>query len=542
MSQSKRSIFSKFRNVNAIQVQAPSPPNINENQAPSTPSPKTDSSSLRVSRLFSQLTETVPPGGNISVLDAVIVVVKGCFVRCRAGKNTRHVWLIVDANLTELFWSGALPRESAYALQKSAEINGFESVENLRNSSIIGNQVKLMDGGVPLLSITKIKCGDKDIVLEYQPKHDEDNRETVEILCDSRELAYTICRALCGLCVMCYNLPSISSKYKKSLTVSPSFSLIEDTLGGESITTRERGKGLYFTYLLGEGACAKVHLALWKDTGRFIAVKALSKTMIRKQQGRLPFRQKQGTPDGLQVVYHEARIMKSLDHKNIVKFYGVQEDESGKMIFMLMEFMPRGTLMESSKPDNTEPLSEKRALEAFVDVLCGMEYLHAQKVVHRDIKPDNLLLSASGTVKITDFGTSKLCKGHPDYEKDSAHEGHTSSNAMVGTPMFMAPENCVHEAAPDGPSDPYPSDIWSLGATLYFLVFGRGPFVSNSIFELQRMICTEPLTFPSDTISDDLKDLLMQMLERQPDKRPSASEITSHPWVINAYQQSSSTL
>jgi [calcium/calmodulin-dependent protein kinase] kinase len=132
-------------------------------------------------------------------------------------------------------------------------------------------------------------------------------------------------------------------------------------------------------------------------------------------------------------------------------------------------------------------------------VFQGLDYLHFNYISHGDLKPDNMLLSAGGEVKITDFGCSRVL--------DSAEE---LVSRTTGTPVFYAPEMTRRE-----PYNPFAADIWALGVTLYQFVFGVTPFTGGSAQELYTSIANDELAFPkSQYVSEELRDLLNCMLDK----------------------------
>lgn len=137
--------------------------------------------------------------------------------------------------------------------------------------------------------------------------------------------------------------------------------------------------------------------------------------------------------------------------------------------------------------------------------------MHAQGIIHRDIKPDNCLVTADNAVKIVDFGVSEM------FEKESAMQ--TAKSA--GSPAFMPPELCV---AKHGEVSGRKADIWSMGVTLYCLKFGQIPFEKDAMLELYESIRSDALHIP-DGITDDFRDLLARTLEKDPEKRISMDEM-----------------
>uniref|UniRef100_A0A8C9VE36 Calcium/calmodulin-dependent protein kinase kinase 1, alpha b n=1 Tax=Scleropages formosus TaxID=113540 RepID=A0A8C9VE36_SCLFO len=214
----------------------------------------------------------------------------------------------------------------------------------------------------------------------------------------------------------------------------------------------------------------------------------------------------------LERVYQEIAILKKLDHLNVVKLVEVK----------YCELQANGGVLGGCLPvmevPTDKPFTEEQACIYFRDIVLGIEYLHFQKIIHRDIKPSNLLLGDDGHVKIADFGVSNEFKGS---------DAQLSSTA--GTPAFMAPETLTDELQSFSGKA---LDVWAMGVTLYCFVFGKCPFTDEYILALHRRIRTQPVEFPdTPTISNDLKDLILRMLEKNPNTRITVPEIKLHPWV-----------
>ncbi|KAK7925656.1 hypothetical protein WMY93_007966 [Mugilogobius chulae] len=202
----------------------------------------------------------------------------------------------------------------------------------------------------------------------------------------------------------------------------------------------------------------------------------------------------------LERVYQEIAILKKLDHVNIVKLVEVLDDPAEDNLHMVFELMRKGPVMEVP---SDKPLSEEQARQYFRDVILGIEYLHYQKIVHRDIKPSNLLLGDDGHVKIADFGVSNQFEG-----SDALLSG------TAGTPAFMA------------------LDVWAMGVTLYCFVYGKCPFIDDYILALHNKIRTKPVEFPeSPEVSEELRTLILRMLDKNPDTRITLPEIKMDQWV-----------
>jgi [calcium/calmodulin-dependent protein kinase] kinase len=220
------------------------------------------------------------------------------------------------------------------------------------------------------------------------------------------------------------------------------------------------------------------------------------------------------------------------------------------------------------------------ARHAFRDAVLGLEYLHYQGIIHRDIKPANLLVTCDRQVKISDFGVSYLGRPIRDDDEERVNEGDATElddarelSKTVGTPAFYAPELCYtgtefEQAIGKIPKITGAIDVWSLGVTLYGMIFGRLPFVADDEFSLFQTIVNNPLFIPTkrlkavettpssasasthnlpvmnsnkrtedelvyEDIDEQLRDLLSRLLEKDPTQRITLREIKQHPWVLH---------
>uniref|UniRef100_A0A3B4ZH31 calcium/calmodulin-dependent protein kinase n=1 Tax=Stegastes partitus TaxID=144197 RepID=A0A3B4ZH31_9TELE len=275
---------------------------------------------------------------------------------------------------------------------------------------------------------------------------------------------------------------------------------------------------------IGKGSYGVVKLAYNEDSEQFYAMKVVSKKRLMRQCGFLrrlpspgPNSQQDPFPKAvlpLEKVYKEIAILKKLDHHNVVKLVEVLDDPDEDGLHM-----GRKPFIQPVMEVPTEsPLSEEQALFYFRDVVLGIEYLHYHKIIHRDIKPSNLLLGDDGHVKIADFGVSNEFEGT---------DALLSSTA--GTPAFMAPEMMTErEQSFTGKA----LDVWAMGVTLYCFVFGMCPFYDEYIVSLHNKIKNKPVEFPeTPLISEELKELIERMLDKNPETRITIPEIKLHPWV-----------
>ncbi|KAK7483399.1 hypothetical protein BaRGS_00025339 [Batillaria attramentaria] len=259
---------------------------------------------------------------------------------------------------------------------------------------------------------------------------------------------------------------------------------------------------------IGKGSYGIVKLAYNEEDDVHYAMKILSKKKLMKKAGFFrrtpPSREgKSAVPrNPLERVYREIAILKKLDHPNIVKLVEVLDDPEEDNLYLVFELVEKGEVMEV--PCST-PFSEDLARSYFRDIIQGIEYLHYQHIIHRDVKPSNLLLGDDGHIKDA-FLTN-----------------------TAGTPAFMAPET-LREDHPHFHGKAL--DIWAMGVTLYCFVFGRVPFQEEYILGLHKKILKDPVTFPdSPSISPELQRLILRMLDKQPETRITLPEIKVDPWV-----------
>jgi len=254
------------------------------------------------------------------------------------------------------------------------------------------------------------------------------------------------------------------------------------------------------------------------DTGGEFAMKILDKKKLKRRRiGRFG--------NALQEAQKEIAIWKKLDHPHCVNLKEVIDDPDHHKIYMVSELVTNGAVM----PDDiqADPIGVERARKYFVQLILGLEYLHLQKIIHRDIKPGNLLLTRDDNIKITDFGVSQLF-GDDDEEM--------KSRSTSGTACFLAPEMTTGEEFEGAPVD-----VWATGVTLYMFVFGTTPWRGihknedgdecSTLPELYRQIKEDPVPYP-DTFSDEaLKDLFSHVMCKDVASRYSLTRIKEHRWT-----------
>ncbi|KAH9105579.1 hypothetical protein AeMF1_018658, partial [Aphanomyces euteiches] len=256
---------------------------------------------------------------------------------------------------------------------------------------------------------------------------------------------------------------------------------------------------------LGRGTFGTVKLCVNEEDGQLYAVKIMQKTFVQRMANR---------EDSLQdALRREVAIMKKLNHRNVVRLIEVIDDPSSQKVYLVQEYVEKGNLAEVA---GGAPMPEDLARKYMRDLLCGLQYLHFHKVVHRDIKPENILVTSDDVAKIADFGAARMVM----------NEAETLTVAK-GTPAFMAPEMFNINAEYTGPS----VDVWSLGATLFMLVFGHPPWWADNEIELADKIQRDELSFPEVVMEPHLKNLLSRVLTKDPERRMTLPEVMAHEWI-----------
>uniref|UniRef100_A0A8C8CWI7 MAP/microtubule affinity-regulating kinase 3 n=1 Tax=Oncorhynchus tshawytscha TaxID=74940 RepID=A0A8C8CWI7_ONCTS len=252
---------------------------------------------------------------------------------------------------------------------------------------------------------------------------------------------------------------------------------------------------------IGKGNFAKVKLARHILTGREVAVKIIDKTQLN--------------PTSLQKLFREVRIMKILNHPNIVKLFEVIETE--KTLYLIMEYASGGEVFDYLVAHGR--MKEKEARAKFRQIVSAVQYCHQKRIVHRDLKAENLLLDADMNIKIADFGFSN------EFTLGS------KLDTFCGSPPYAAPE-LFQGKKYDGPE----VDVWSLGVILYTLVSGSLPFDGQNLKELRERVLRGKYRIPF-YMSTDCENLLKKLLVLNPGKRSSLEQIMRDRWMNVGHEE-----
>ncbi|EAN89396.1 protein kinase, putative [Trypanosoma cruzi] len=295
-----------------------------------------------------------------------------------------------------------------------------------------------------------------------------------------------------------------------TITRDPEAGIVQLIATGDGSNAVEFGRGRRIVNVrreerIGRGGYGDIFRAVDLDTGLPLAIKEILVTAdiskdVEKQ---------------LRALEREIRVMRKLNHKHIVSYYSARRDESCSALLIYMEYVGGGTIAQKLRTNG--PFSEDETRHYTRQLLEGLDYLHQRRIVHRDLKGDNLFLTEDGVLKVGDFGTSK--------------ELQTTlvTDSVAGTPNFMAPEviACSGHTCM--------ADIWSVGCCVLEMLTAHPPFwnLDNHMavmFAIMKGRLEEQLPHQ---ISGDAKDFIRACLRNDPKERPTAAQLKQHRWLLS---------
>ena len=296
-----------------------------------------------------------------------------------------------------------------------------------------------------------------------------------------------------------------------------------------------------FGKVLGEGSFGKVLRATCRRTNVQYAAKIM-KRASQHESARY------------QLIKNEIEILSQIRHPQILRIHELLRDDDN--YYIVSEYLRGGQLFEymqtrfeqqqeeedmlaSDKEIDTSQssylgrLDEEEARSIAIQLLQALQFLHTKNIVHRDVKPENILLKSHKTdsidVKLIDFGFAAYCQlQEPQKKQQGASKATPKLTEILGSPLYMAPE-IVSKQSYD-----HKVDVWSAGVVIFSILSGRLPFFGNQKEEVYRAICEDNIEFAGEQwqgISKEAKDFLKMALSKDPKQRPSSTQILEHPWL-----------
>ncbi|XP_055308271.1 MAP/microtubule affinity-regulating kinase 3-like [Sitodiplosis mosellana] len=385
-------------------------------------------------------------------------------IRRTKDKENHELEMVKDGNSGSIALQNTVLSGQTNSGNKPAAYFKDNNTSSQRNSAHSGNRkvvVTMMEnGGLPIVATSKSKSPKN----EYKSHHQNSVRDKDSLKQGSPNTQYR---------------PGVSLRWRP---------------GDEHI-------GKYrLLKTIGKGNFAKVKLAKHVPTGKEVAIKIIDKTQLN--------------PGSLQKLFREVRIMKMLDHPNIVKLFQVIETD--KTLYLVMEYASGGEVFDYLVLHGR--MKEKEARAKFRQIVSAVQYCHQKKIIHRDLKAENLLLDSEMNIKIADFGFSN--EFTPGSKLDT----------FCGSPPYAAPE-LFQGKKYDGPE----VDVWSLGVILYTLVSGSLPFDGTTLRELRERVLRGKYRIPF-YMSTDCENLLRKFLVLNPTKRSSLEAIMHDKWMNMGYE------
>ncbi|ETK91917.1 serine/threonine protein kinase [Phytophthora nicotianae] len=288
--------------------------------------------------------------------------------------------------------------------------------------------------------------------------------------------------------------------------------------------------------MLGEGTFSKVYLCQ-NDTGTEFALKIINKSILKRKREYKRVDGKLVLSNAFQKVQKEVAIMKKLAHSNLVRLYEVIDSPADDKLFLVLELIRGGQVMHwddqkfryYARNTTTGVLGKETVRECMRDVVAALDFLHSNHICHRDIKPENILLSGD-QYKLADFGVAHMNEDEPSISINNGNVSSLKLRSTEGTYHFLAPECTTGDEY-----DPYQVDVWAMGVTMFTLLSGTLPFGTGvaSLSDVMTSIREDTLALPPN-LDTECSELLAQLLEKNPHKRITVSQLKTHPWLSGA--------
>lgn len=266
---------------------------------------------------------------------------------------------------------------------------------------------------------------------------------------------------------------------------------------------------------LGAGVSGEVYLCMDIRTKRLYAIKVIQ-SKVKNSVNLFQSKESDCHP-----VSTEARVLNRLGrHENIVGMREIIHDLARSRVLLVMEYYEGGPLFDRNQMKLRHHVSEHVARAYVREIINGLLFLHEQRVIHSDLKLENILLNRYGRVGLTDFGCST------EFDVDD----HVCRR-KGGTPAFQAPEILHGRGTYSGKA----ADAYALGVCLYVLLYSRLPYIGQSVSEFSENLKKSELTIPEfPLVSDSGKDVLRGLLEKDPSKRLTLAKLLEHPWISDS--------
>eukprot|EP00744_Colponema_vietnamica_P008063 GILI01011526.1.p1 GENE.GILI01011526.1~~GILI01011526.1.p1 ORF type:complete len:529 (+),score=93.61 GILI01011526.1:80-1666(+) len=253
---------------------------------------------------------------------------------------------------------------------------------------------------------------------------------------------------------------------------------------------------------IGKGNMGTCYLARDNEDGKFFVIKQVDLAKLNKKER--------------QQSLNEAKVLSALRHPNIINYVDSFLAKKSDHLCIVMEFADNGDLCNKIKFQRGVRFGEDQILDWFIQMVLSLQHMHRRKILHRDVKTQNIFLTTENLAKLGDFGISKALNG--TYEQ---------TNTFVGTPYYLSPELILER-----PYD-HMSDVWALGIVLYELMALRHPFNANDMKSLMHRILRVQYDPPPLAYSDGLRHIVGRILTKDPTQRIRLNEILELPIISN---------